>query len=52
LSRRLELFFNVRNLFDEPVATFKEGDVLPDYVRWNGGTEFGASFNIGVKGTF
>jgi len=52
LRRNLDLFFNVRNLFDEPVQTYRSSDVYPEYAAWNGNTKFGAVFNAGIRGSF
>jgi len=52
LRRNLDLFFNARNLFNEPVQTYSTSDVLPDYSSWNGSTEFGSVFNVGIRGSF
>ncbi len=48
----LDLFFNARNLFDEPIQTFIEGDVWPTYARDNGSTVVGSVFNVGIRGSF
>lgn len=52
LRWNMELFFNVRNLFDVPGGTFSTSGVYPDYASWNGNTKFGAVFNVGIKGSF
>jgi len=52
LRRNLDLFFNVRNLFNEPVQTYSTSDVYPDYASPNGSTEYGAVFNAGIRGSF
>jgi len=52
LRRNLDLFFNARNAFDEPVQTYSTSDVYPDYASWNGNTKYGSVFNLGFRGSF
>jgi iron complex outermembrane recepter protein len=51
-SKRLSVFFNARNLLNEPQSRLLYADVTPDYARTEREEEFGVQFAIGVKGTW
>ncbi|PTX92725.1 TonB-dependent receptor [Opitutus sp. ER46] len=52
LSRKLALFGNVRNIFNEPQDLERYNSVSPGYARLYRREKFGAQITLGVKGTF
>jgi iron complex outermembrane recepter protein len=52
LTRRLTLFANAQNIFNEPVVDQRYSSVTPAYARQRQTQEYGIQFALGVKGTF
>jgi TonB-dependent receptor len=51
-SKRIELFANVRNIFNKPQDLQRYNDTSPGYSNLYRREKFGAQITIGVKGTF
>lgn len=52
ITRRLSLFAAAKNLLNKRRETLRYGPNTPYYARMNASSETGASWSLGVKGTF
>jgi hypothetical protein len=52
ITRRLSLFAAAKNLLNKRRETLRYGPTTPYYARMNASSETGASWSLGVKGTF
>jgi outer membrane receptor protein involved in Fe transport len=50
--KNMEIFLNVRNLWDEPQDLLRYSSVTPDYSQLYRREKFGAQITLGVKGSF
>jgi hypothetical protein len=51
-SKRLSIFANAQNVFDEPIITLRRGPETPAYAQRQLTSVTGTTFALGIKGTF
>jgi iron complex outermembrane recepter protein len=51
-SRRISLFANAQNVFNEPIVTLRRGSETPAYAQRMLTSVTGATFAVGLKGTY
>lgn len=52
INRRCTFFASARNLFNDRDRVYSYTDGSPDYVKFQGETDFGVNFQFGIKGNF
>jgi outer membrane receptor protein involved in Fe transport len=51
-SKRLSIFANAQNVFEEPIITLRRGSETPAYAQRQLTSVTGATFALGIRGTF